>query len=847
MFKATLKSLLSRKLRLILSGLAVVLSVMFMSAAFVLGDTLGRSFEALFSNVYSYTQLQVAHKTEPNSQGPPQLKPLPASLVEEIKAVPGVSAATGEVFTGDARVIGHNGKVVPNPSGNHFGSSWTGENQLIQLKQGHGPTADNEVVINAALASSGDFVLGEQIGILTPGSPDKQLFTIVGIFDYSGRESLAGEHTVGFTTAAAQKLLLGEEGVFSDVDVKVADGQSISAVQQAIQAKIGADYQVKTGDELAKESSDSFKQLLNVVTYVLIGFASVAVLVGIFLIFNTFNIVVAQRTRELALLRAMGASSGQVLGSVVIEALLVGFVFAVIGWAVGAGLGAGGAYLLTGLFDGLKVASIGFPLVGILVPILLGVLMTVVAALVPALRASGVAPIAALRDAARPDKPLRRLTIAGGAILLVGIVVLSLGLAGVSDQAGWMILGGVVVCFFGVALLTPLLGKPIVGLLGRIFSWSTAGQLGRRNSARNPRRTAVTASALMIGIAIVTGISTVFASVSTTLTDAVNDLVKADLVISGQQTSATPPAVSPTALTKTRALPEVQAVAALSFDAAKIDGKDDFVISYDDQRAATEILNVKPVEGRLTPVESGQFITDDKTAADHNWKVGSTAQIELFKGGPRGYTLVGIYKRETGATGSVISWADEQTGFRIATPIQAYVKLKPGADQKAVAATIDGYLADSPEVSVQTREDYIKGQASLFDAILNVIQVLLLVAMFVAVLGVINTLVLSVVERTRELGMLRAIGLRRGQTAWMITVESMVISVFGALLGIGVGVSLGAAGVRALKDQGINTLTLPWGLMILYLVAAAIVGAVAAIIPAFRAARLNVLEAISYE
>jgi putative ABC transport system permease protein len=845
MFKATLKSLLSRKLRLVLSGLAVVLSVMFMSAAFVLGDTLGRSFDALFSDVYTYTQLQVAHPAEDTNQGPAPAKPLPASVVDEVKSVPGVSSATGEVFSGDARVIGHNGKVVPNPSGNHFGTNWTGEDKLVQLRAGRGPMADNEVVINAELARVADFKIGDQIGILT--LQPKKIFTIVGIVEYSGRDSIAGEHSVGFTEPVAQQLLLGQPGLFSDIDVKVAGGQSVSAVQQAIQAKLGPDYQVRTGKQLAADSANTFKRFLDVITYVLLGFASVAVLVGIFLIFNTFNIVVAQRTHELALLRAMGASSGQVLNSVVVEALLVGAVFSVIGYAVGGGLGALGAYLLTKLFGGLKVASVGFPLVGAIVSIGLGVLMTVAAAVIPAMRASGVPPIAALRDAERPDKPLHRLSISGAAVLAVGAAILGLGLSGSTSNSGWLILGGVVVCFFGVALLTPLLGKPVVGLLGRLFSWSTSGQLGRRNSARNPRRTAVTAAALMIGIAIITGISTVFASITTTFTNTTNELLRADLVIAGQQTSATPPAIDPAAITKTRALPEVQAVTAFSVEPAKVNGKNSYVVAYDDPRAATEILNVRPVAGRLEPLESGQFFTDDKTAADNGWTVGGPVTIELNRGGPKSYTLVGIYHRETGASGSAISWADEQAGFRIPTPQAAYVSLKPGADQAAVARTVDGFLADSPEVTVQTRDQYIHSIASVFNAILNVVQVLLLVAMFVAVLGVINTLVLSVVERTRELGMLRAIGLRRGQTAWMITVESMVISIFGALLGLMVGVALGAAAVRALKDQGIDTLTLPWGLMVLYLVAAAIVGAVAAIIPAYRAANLNVLAAISYE
>jgi putative ABC transport system permease protein len=843
MFRATWKSLLSRKLRLILSGLAVVLSVMFISAAFVLGSTLGRSFDRLFSDVYTYTQLQVNRPVE-NSEGINTTPTIPAAVVGQVKAVPGVASATGQVFTNNARVIGHNGKVVANPSGNNFGANWTGPDQLLQLREGTGPTADDQVVINAELARKGGFRVGEQVGILTLAP--KKVFTIVGIIGYvGGRDSIAGEYTVGFTDKMAQTLLLGEPDHYSSIDVKLTDGTSISAAKQAIQAAVGPGYQVQTGKELAKASSDQLKQLLNVITYVLVGFASVAVLVGIFLIFNTFNIVVAQRTRELALLRAMGATGGQVLGSVVIEALIVGGLFALIGYLVGLGLGAVGAWALTNLFGGLPVAGVGVPLLGAVVSIGLGVLMTVVSATIPAIRASSVPPIAAMRAAERPDKPLTALTIAGAAISAVGITVLALGLAGIGS--GWLILIGVVICFFGVALLTPLLGRPVVGLLGRAFSWSTAGQLGRRNSARNPRRTAVTAAALMIGIALVTAISTVFSSVTTTFETATDRLIKADLVISGSSFSATQPAIDPAAITSTRQLPDVAAVTAQTFDAVKINNDATFVAAYDDYGSFNQIFRLKTVAGRIDAVEPGQFVVDDKTASDRHWTIGSTATIQLARTGAKPYTLSGIYKADTIAGGIALSWADAQAGFRSPLPSLAYVKLKSGANAAAVAAQVDKLLADSPEVTVQTRDDYVHSQTSLFDNVLVAVQVLLIIAMIVAVLGVINTLLLSVVERTRELGMLRAIGLRRGQTAWMITVESIVISVFGALLGIGVGAALGAAAVRALRDQGIDKLTLPWTLMIIYVAVAAIVGAGAAIIPAYRAANLNVLEAIAYE
>ncbi|GAA1798257.1 FtsX-like permease family protein [Planosporangium flavigriseum] len=851
MLRATLKSLLSRKLRLLLSGLAVVLAVMFVSGAFVLSDTLGRTFDSLFTNAYDNTDIQVQAKPKVDVDGDGQ-GAVPANIestvVGKVAAVPGVAKATGLVLAEGARVVGHNGKVVggasPSP---RFGVNWAGEDELMSLREGRGPRTSGEVAINAGLAKTGDLTVGEQVGVLTLEA--KKTFTVVGIFGYTGgRDSVGGEQTVAFTEPVAQQLMLGATGVYNVIDVKVTDERDLTKVRDALRTQLGAAYQVDTGEDLAKKQADNLKQVLSFITYILLGFAGVALLVGVFLILNTFSIIVAQRTRELALLRAMGASRGQMIGSVMVEATVIGVVSWLVGLALGVGIGWLGGFLVAKLSGDLEVASLGVPPAAWIVSFVVGVGVTILAALLPAFQASRVPPVAAMRQANTADRPLTRLTVAGAVLLLAGSGSLVYGLSGkAGGNTIWWVVGGVFVDFIAVALLTPLLGQPVVSLLGRLFSWSVPGKLGRLNSGRNPRRTAITAAAMMISIALVTGISTIFSSVDESIGKVLDKQIQADLIIAGQQTSAIPPSIDPAALRQVRAMPAVDAVAAEAYDAVLVDGKQRFVGAFDDQAAASRVLRLKATNGRVDRLGAGELLIDESTAKDRKWKAGDTVAAQLSRGEPRQFRITGVFANSGGGGGMIMSWQDATTGFRTATATQAFVKLRPGADATSAKRDIDMVLKDSPEVNVSTRSEWIGNQLKIFTFALFMVQVLLFVAMLIAILGIINTLVLSVLERTRELGMLRAIGLRRGRTMWMITVESVVISLFGALLGITVGAGLGAAVVRALKDKGITELSLPWGLMATYVIGGAVVGVVAAIIPAIRAARLNVLNAIAYE
>jgi putative ABC transport system permease protein len=846
MLRATLKSLLSRKLRLILSGLAVVLGVMFVSGAFVLTDTIGRSFDRLISDAFSTVDVVVTGEATSSQTGVPETAPIPADVVDRIAAIPEVDEAVPVVWAEGAQALDNDtGKPVATFSA-RLGTNWYGEDELVELREGRGPVAETEVAINAALADAGDFAVGDRIRV--NAREIGREFTVVGIFGYAGgRDSLFGETQVAFTTPVAQELMVGQGDVYTEVDLRAAGGVSPEQLRDAVAAEIGEGYLVQTGEEAADEQSEQLQEGLAFFTYFLLGFAGVALFVGVFLVLNTFSIIVAQRLRELALMRAVGASRHQLIYAVLLEAALIGLLASVIGIAMGIGAGALVAAVLTSFLDGLPLAGIGVPPAAIVGGLAVGLVVTVLAALLPAWRASRIPPVAAMQEAATPDRPLTRLTVTGVVVALLGAAALVASLTGNAGDAGLaLLLAGVLLAFIAVALLTPLVARPVVSVLGKAFAWSTPGELGRRNTGRNPRRTAITAAALMIGVALVTGISTIFSSATASIDRAVDTGLRAELIISGEQTSAIPPSFDAAVLAQARELPDVAAAAGIWFDLVELEGSGGFISAVDDLPAMRQMVQVPVVDGSLDRLASGELVIDDRIAAEQGLAPGDRVPVTLPRGGERFYTVVGVYERTDLVQGYIIS-AEDADGLRSPNPSQGFVQLREGADPDAVRQQLERLLADSPEVVVQDQSGYVEQQTRVFDQVLVFVQILLVLAMVIAVLGVINTLVLSVIERTRELGLLRAVGLGRGATMRMVTVESVVISLFGALLGIVVGAGLGAAVVRALRDEGFTHLALPWTQMGYYLAVAAIVGVVAAVIPAIRAARLNVLAAIAYE
>ncbi len=461
-----------------------------------------------------------------------------------------------------------------------------------------------------------------------------------------------------------------------------------------------------------------------------------------------------------------------------------------------------------------------------------GLVITVLAALLPALRAARIPPIAAMQDVATPDRPLTKVTVGGALVTAIGATLLFLGLGGhAGDSTLATILGGVLFSFIGVALLTPLISRPVVAALGSVFSGWVPGKLGRLNSGRNPRRTAITAAALMVGIALVTGITVILDSAKSSISGLAQDSISAELVIAGAQSGPRPPTFDPAVLDEAKAIPGVRLVDGEYGDMALVGGERTWVGASSEPSALVEMFGLTATAGDIGRLGPGQMLISSDAAESRGLSVGSTVPVQLARGDERSYTVTGIYE-STPLFGGVTLPAEAARDFSIPQPIQGYIQLESGVRAADVLPRVEALLADSPEVSVADRDAFIEQQAGQLDGLLQMIQILLALAIVIAVLGIVNTLALSVLERTRELGLLRAIGLRRSQTMGMITVEAVVISVFGALLGVVVGAGLGAAVVEALRDEGITRLVLPWGQMGVFLGLAAIIGVVAAALPA---------------
>jgi len=843
--RATLRGLLARKVRLLLSGLAVVLGVMCVAGAFVVTDTLGRSFDALYADAYGGTQVRVQGRPAVRGEDTDATVPVPAALVRRTAEVPGVATATGLVAEDGARVIGTDGKVVGSGGRPRLGTNWVGDAGEARLRAGRGPRGPGEVALNAALAKAAGVDVGDRVGILT--RQPKRLFTVVGTLEYQGgRASLGGRQEVAFHESVAGELMLGQPGLFTAVDVRAGAGIGPAELRDRLSAALGAGYEVRTGDELRREQTEAAKQELGTIGQILAAFAAISLFVGIFLILNTFSIIVAQRTRELALLRALGAGRRQVVLSVLVEAAAIGLVASVVGLALGVGAGALFAWLFGRLGgDAMEVAGFAVPPAAVLAALAVGVGVTMLAALPPALRTARIPPMAALREAATPDRPLTRLTVAGVVIGGVGGGLLTFGLTRGVETPLALIGGGVLVSLVGVALLTPVIARPVVGLIGRLFAWSVPGRLGRLNSARNPRRTAITAAALMVGIALVTGVNTVLTSATASFGRTIDRQLSADLFISSGDTGGRPPTFDPAVLDRARAVPGVRAAAGEYWEEAVVGDRTAGVAATNDVPGLVTALGLATVDGSLAGLAPDQFLVDADTAADRGIGVGSPMRFTFARGQTRTLTLAGTYRSDW--SGGWILPDSVVPDLATPQPAWGYLVLEPGAPVDEVRRRVAALLVDSPEVTVVDRDGFLGQVTGVFDTVLLMVQLLLGLAMVIAVLGIVNTLALSVLERTRELGLLRAVGLDRRQAMRMVTVEAVVISTFGALLGVAVGVGLGATVVRALRDDGVEHLSLPWGFLTVYLVVGSAVGVLAALLPAIRAARVDVLRAISHE
>jgi putative ABC transport system permease protein len=852
MLKAMLRGLLAHKLRLVLSALAVVLGTMFMSGALIGGDSINKGISELFSSIGENIDVQVTAAKPPGQQtgGGDDLvtKTVPQDVVDKLSKVDGAAAVVPNVFSDGARVIDKFGKVVPTTGAPRFGVGWDPAAAAIaniEVRQGNPPSAPDQIMISANLAEKTGYGIGDKAEVIT--LQPRKTFTITGITGLTeGRDSLGGETYVFFTEPVAQELMLGAgPGNYSGVDVTAASGVQPAQLKQNVQAAVGDQYTVQTGKEAADAQAGPIQAILGFLTTGLAVFGGLALFTGLFLIFNTFSMLIAQRTRELALYRSFGANRGQVLRSVLLESTLLGLAASIAGLLVGILIGWGLKSLISS-FGGFKLPGgvVVKPYV-IILTLLLGTIITVLAALIPAMRASRVAPIEAMRDAAKPDKPLTVMTTAGAIAMLLGVAMF-IARATKAINNNWLLAGGAVLAFLGAVLLAPMLAKPVTAGLGKLMSWGVPGKLGVRNTGRNPRRTALTAAALMIGVTLATGAGVFASSAKAGLARIFAQDLNANLTLQVDQTAGPTAGFDPAIIDKVKAIPGVTHAAAYQSDSAQFGNWEGFVTATNMPENAA-MLGLKADSGELRALQPGEAILPEQLAKDQNLPVGSTATLKTARGEDKQMKVIGTFadSRVLPFPQIFINPADA-TGFRSPLAQAAYIKVDDESQVASVRSQIASLVADNPEVTVGDPTENLRQANAFFDIMLTVLNVLLGLTILVAILGVINTLLLSVFERTKELGLLRAVGLGRGNVGWMVTVESVLISLFGALLGLVLGTLLGIALVKILGGDFLK-LTIPWGYLVAALIGAVIAGLLAALIPAYRASRLNVLQAISYE
>jgi putative ABC transport system permease protein len=856
MLKATLRSFLAHKGRLALSLLAVLLSVAFVAGTLMFTDTIGSTFDRLFRSTSADVSItahnDVAGRNDQNFSG--TVPTVPASLIPQVQHIPGVAAVNGRVSMAGIVLTDANNKNIGAIGGAPtIGINWSpGPNSPVDLTSGTAPSGDGQVVVDADTVSKHHLVLGQQLHVIgaTGGFPVR----LSGIATFNTTNP--GATLVFLETATAQRRLLGHEGVFTSIDLTAAKGVTHEQLRDRVAPVVGSAYDVKTAEQTAKDAAQTLGTFLSVIKDALLGFAGIAVLVGVSLILNTFSMLVAQRTRELGLMRALGASREQVNRSVLVEAALLGLIGSTLGLLLGVGLALGLIKLIARGGMVLKGSQLAVHWPTVVAAYAVGIIVTTVSAYLPARRASRISPMAALREADTPGRgaPLRVRAV-------VGLIVLALAtglLVGAATdrnlgQAGLLLGGGVLLSLIGLIILGPLLARPVIRLVGGWFPrvFGPVGTLSQRNALRNPRRTSATASALMIGLALVASLSVVGSSMAASFDAQIDKTIGADLIVQNSTGLPFPNEVGDT----------VQATPGVGL-AVRGQGTRGALVAADGTQKRTVVVGTGPGLDQVVRIQMragtvaagtapGHAMIGSNYADAHGLHLGSPVTV-LFQTGRAGTLTVGgidVTDTNPGGLGDepVVASSTLRQYVPGALDDIVFVNVAPGADKAQVKSALTTALAKDPQVQVRDQTDYKKLIRGQIDLLLNLIYGLLALAIIIAILGVVNTLALSVIERTREIGLLRAIGLGRAQLRRMVRLEAVVIALFGALLGLGLGLGWGLAAQRLLAAKGLESLAIPWPTIIAVVLGAAVVGLLAALGPALRASRLDVLDAIAHE
>ncbi|MFI6413786.1 ABC transporter permease [Streptomyces sp. NPDC050585] len=843
MFRTALRNVLAHKARLLMTVLAVMLGVAFVSGTLVFTDTLNRAFTKQAAK--SYDDVAVAITSYPDREQAQREPGISRATLDKIAAVPGVASAVG-------RVEGFAG--VPDPDGKLIGVGWSnkganfapgkdGEDSRYDFVKGGGPVAAGQIALDRETAAKGRYEVGDTVRVATNGPVAE--YRLQGVFTTDDGAVSAGGSLVLFDTQTAQRLFL-KPGFVQDVTVTAAPGADDAKLLAAIEPLLPEHAEAQTGAALSAEQAKEIEEGMSAFSQVFLGAAAIALFVGVFLIANTFTMLVAQRTKEVALMRAVGASRKQITRSVLAEAAIVGLVAAVAGYLLGIGLAVG---LRSGMASfGLKIPD--GPLVLGLTPVLsalgVGLVITMLAAWLPGRRAAKIPPVAAMNSvhAAPTQKSLVVRNSIGGALALIGSALIVGGAVKAGDLGRLLISGGAFLTLIGMIMLIPLLSRPLIAavrpLLVGVFG--IAGKLAGQNAVRNPRRTGATASALAIGLTLVTGLSVLGVTVGRSLDQATTDQIKADYMV--RMASGGP--LDPSVLTALEKAPGVTAVSPQQASDLELGGKHT-AVSAVTPGAIEKLLKVEPTAGSLDSLGRGQIAVAAETAESRGWKVGSTVPV-TYNDDKKGTLTVGAIYKDSDFLSPVLIDHKAVAPHESERFIPAiFVAVDGGASGAHEKALIDA-LGKNPAIDFMDEKDIRDSFGGPINMLLNIMYGLLAMALIIAVLGVVNTLAMSVFERQQEIGMLRAIGLDRRRVKRTVRLEAVVISLYGAVVGIVLGAFLGwAIGETVKSSLPGYSLVLPWDRIGLFLLLAGLVGVLAAMWPARSAAKLNMLNAIKAE
>lgn len=854
MFKAAIKNLLGHKLRMILTGFSIVLGVSFVSGTYIFTDSISSTFNNLFSEVFSGTDLTVRPKQADFGQS---AESFPASILSKIQAVDGVSIVSPGV-AGSAQLLDKQGKPIGGQGPPTLGFSWGTEPGLNPLMiadtDGRAPTAPGEIIIDKATAEIGKFTIGDKIKVILQGPAEE--FTLVGIATFGSSDGLAGATLSAFELSEAQRVFGFEDGSYAEINIKAETNVSPEELKSRVDEILPLELESITGQEQSNEQIGDINEGLGFINTALLAFAGVSIFVGSFIIQNTFRITIAQRSKELALLRAIGATKAQVVRLVIYEAILIAVLASTVGIFLGLIVANGVRALMNSIGFGLPDGPLSIEPRTVMTCLGVGLVVTLLSAIIPAIKASRVSPVEAMSEneaSSGTRKSLFKRGIFGFIVSLIGVASLIIGLNTDIDQPIYTVGFGVVLMFIGVSIIAPLLSKPLAQIIGwpliKLRGGVSAG-LARDNAKRTPQRTASTAAALMIGVSLVALLSIIATTFKAEVDLLLEDSFPADLTVQSTNIGEFGPGssgFSVNALNALKATPELVQVTALryQFEGAKVEDEVMFIVGVDTENF-NNVVKIGPSENAFENLNGGGILVFKAVADENGWSIGQDINIEFALTGKKLIKIVGTFSEQFDSD-YIISSQTYLANFGIDDVTLVAANVREGiivSDGKLAAQkALSGYS----QVLVQDQEDLRESISAQIDQILALFWGLLGFAIIIAVLGITNTLMLSISERTKEIGMLRAIGMTRKQVRQMIRYESVIIALFGAIMGVVMGTFFAWAVLRALASEGITGFVVPYGQIALYFVIAVIAGILAAAWPARKASRMDILKAIYHD